>query len=223
MILVHGLSGSTLWWIRNVRSLAQHYRVYLVDLPGFGAMRRAPGRFVLAKAGSWLLAWMEAIGVKQAHFIGHSMGGYICMLLAAHQPEAVSRLILVSPAVKAHVHSVVGYFVPLLSTVYYLKPSFLPILTYDALRAGPLTLLRATQQLVELDVSQEIKAVTAPTLLVWGENDTLVPPALGYFLRQELANARLLSLRAGHISMYEQAEQFNAAVLAFLRGELVGE
>ncbi|HEY7094560.1 MAG TPA: alpha/beta fold hydrolase, partial [Ktedonobacterales bacterium] len=40
VILVHGLSGSTRWWMENVEALAGQYRVYLVDLPGFGAMRR---------------------------------------------------------------------------------------------------------------------------------------------------------------------------------------
>src|SRR5262245_60106497 len=44
VILVHGLSGSTRWWAQNVEALAQRHRVFLVDLPGFGAMRRSPLR-----------------------------------------------------------------------------------------------------------------------------------------------------------------------------------
>jgi pimeloyl-ACP methyl ester carboxylesterase len=47
LILVHGLSGSMRWWVRNVQEFAQHHRVYLVDLPRFGTMRRMRTRFAL--------------------------------------------------------------------------------------------------------------------------------------------------------------------------------
>ena len=63
VVLVHGLSGSTRWWSRNIPALAERYSVYLLDLldlPGFGAMRR---RFVLAEAASWLSDWMGAVGL----------------------------------------------------------------------------------------------------------------------------------------------------------------
>ncbi|GAC1649467.1 MAG: alpha/beta hydrolase [Ktedonobacteraceae bacterium] len=224
VVLVHGLSGSTLWWRRNVSALAQQYRVYLVDLPGFGAGSRKHGRFALKQAGDWLVSWMDAIGLKQTHLIGHSMGGYICMWIAAHHPDVVLRLVLVAPAFKARARSVLGYIVPLLSTTRYLTPHFFPILAYDSLRAGPITLLKATRDLITLDVSEELNLITQPVLLVWGENDTLVPLSLGHMLREELPNARLLTLEhAAHVAMFDQPQEFNAAVNTFLRGEMLGE
>ena len=224
VVLVHGLSGSTLWWRRNVQSLAQHHKLYLVDLPGFGARKRQRGRFVLQQSADWLFAWLQAIGVKQAHFIGHSMGGYICMKIAAHYPEVVGRLVLVDPAFKSIARSVLGYAIPLLAAGRYLTPQFFPILAYDSMRAGPITLLKATRDIIMLDISNEIPLITQPVLLIWGENDTLVPPELGPILRAELPHARFLLLkRAAHVAMFDQPQQFNAAVNAFLRGEDVGE
>ena len=152
------------------------------------------------------------------------MGGYICMWIAAHAPEVVSRLVLVAPAVRPHVRSVAGYFVPLLVGVRYVMPSFLPILFFDALRAGPLTLWRTTRDLIALDVQKEIQAVSAPTLLVWGENDTLVPSSLAYILHKEIAQSSVVLLKkAGHVCMYDRAREFNAAVLKFLQDEDVFE
>ena len=224
IVLVHGLSASTLWWRRNVESLARERTVYLVDLPGFGSMRRYATHFVLAQAGAWLVSWMDAVGLQCVDLIGHSMGGYICMWVAAHYPERVRRLVLVSPAVKSQVQSVRGYVIRLLMGIRYLTPRFFPILAFDALRTGPLTLLHAAQDILRLDVQQDIKAIAAHTLLVWGENDTLVPPTLAFILRGEIAYARLLMLkRAGHVSMFDQPHQFNKAVNAFLEGEVVGE
>src|SRR5690242_20540263 len=79
VVLVHGLSASWRWWVRNISALAERYRVYLLDLPGFGSMRRFRRHFVLDDLSASIIAWMDAMDIKQAHLIGHSMGGYICL------------------------------------------------------------------------------------------------------------------------------------------------
>ncbi len=224
VILVHGLSGSMRWWSRNVQALAQDHRVYLVDLPGFGTMSRVRTRFALVNVAQWLLAWIEVVDIRQAHFVGHSMGGYICMWIAAHRPEVVSRLVLISPAVLSRIRTVWGYTFPLLTSMRYIQRGFFFILAYDALRAGPLTLLRATHDILSINAEEDISRITAPTLLIWGENDTLVPSSVGRILRTKIANSRLVILKnASHVSMYDQPQQFNQLVEAFLKGESVGE
>jgi pimeloyl-ACP methyl ester carboxylesterase len=223
IILVHGLSASSLWWIRNVPALAEHYRVYLLDLPGFGTMRRYASRFTLDRLSNDIIAWMEVVGIKQAHFIGHSMGGYVCLRIAAHKPRIVKRLILIAPAAIPAYSSVLGYTRPILAAMRVLSPAFFPILIYDTLRAGPLMLLRATRDLVSRDIRTSLQEITVPTLLIWGENDTLVPLALSDLLRAEIPDARLLIIKkAGHVVMFDQSQQCNAAILAFLDGANVG-
>jgi pimeloyl-ACP methyl ester carboxylesterase len=223
VVLVHGLSGSTRWWSRNVSDIAQRYRIYLVDLPGFGKMRRLRRRFVLAEAASWLLEWMCAVGLERAHLVGHSMGGYICLRLAARQPGVVRRLVLVAPAGVPTGRSMVGHLGPLLGAVRYAKPSFLPVLVRDAVRMGPSTLWRAARDLLAEDVREDLRRVEAPTLLVWGRLDPLVPTAVGNLLREEIPDSRLVVLAgAAHVPMFDCPEEFDAALLAFLAGEPVG-
>ncbi len=224
VILVHGLSGSTEWWRRNVEPLARRYRVYLVDLPGFGAMRRAHFRVGLDEATSWLQRWMEAIGLRRAHLIGHSMGGYICLRLAALRPDMVHRLVLAAPAVMTLSRSLVNHVVPLVQTTLRASPHFVLTMTYDAVRAGPLTLVRTAHDLVHRELRRdELSAVQAPTLLVWGEGDQMVPAAIGMALRQRIPTARLHIVKdGGHVPMFDQAHEFNTAVLAFLEGQPVG-
>lgn len=224
VILVHGLSGSTLWWSRNIEPLARHYRVLAVDLPGFGSLYRHRNRFALERAALWLRAFMDAAGIRRAHLIGHSMGGYICLRLAATYPRSVRRLVLAAPVGVPLAASIFGEVVPLLGALRYATPSFLPVLAYDALRTGPRTLLSAARDILQLNAGSELQAVRARTLLIWGTQDRLVPPENGTILRRTLPRARLVVLPgAGHVVMYDRAADFNRAVLAFLGGGRVGE
>lgn len=224
VVLVHGLSGSTLWWSRNVPALAERYRVYIVDLPGFGTMRSSPRRFVLGEAAAWLAGWMEAVGLDRAHLVGHSMGGYVSVRLAAGRPELLRRLVLVAPAGVPAGRSMLGHLVPLLLAARYATPAFLPVLGRDALRMGPVTLWRAARDLLAEDVREDLQKIEAPTLLVWGENDPLIPPAVGDLMRQEIPDSRLLLLRnAAHVPMFDRPAEFDAALLSFFAGEPVGE
>ena len=224
IVLVHGLSGSPRWWSRNVPAIAERYRVYLVDLPGFGTMRSLRRRFVLAEAAAWLSEWMEAVGLERAHLVGHSMGGYVSVRLAASRPDLVRRLVRVAPSGIPTERSMLGHLIPLLLAARYAAPAFVPVLVRDALRTGPTTLWRAARDLLAEDVRGDLRNIAAPTLLVWGENDPLIPPAVGDLLREEIPDSRLLVLHgAGHVPMFDQFKEFDAALLAFLAGESVGE
>lgn len=223
VLLVHGLSGSTLWWGRNVSVLARRCRVIAVDLPGFGSLRRYHDRFVLERAAHWLWSFLKVLGIRRVDLIGHSMGGYICLRMAAEHPRAVRRLVLAAPAGVPLAASIFGEVVPLLGALRYASPSFLPVLAYDGLRMGPRMLLSTARDIIQLNVGAELKKVRTPALLVWGERDRLVPPANGAILRKALPRARLVVLPdAGHVVMYDRAAEFNRAVLAFLAGKPVG-
>ncbi len=85
---------------------------------------------------------------------------------------------------------------------------------------APTTLWRAARDLLAEDVREDLRFIVAPTLLVWGENDPLIPPALGEVLREEISDSRLLIMRkTDHASMSERPGEFNAALLVFLAGE----
>jgi pimeloyl-ACP methyl ester carboxylesterase len=223
VVLLHGLSGSSRWWKEALPALLPHFQVHLVDLPGFGSMAFG-GRFVLADATTWLLEWMEAAGLEGTHLIGHFMGGQISLQVASTRPEIVQRLVLVAPSGIPAGHGLGGYVLPLLASLRYTSPRFLPVLGLDALRAGPVTLLRTARDIARDDVRPLLASITSPTLLIWGDRDRLVPIEAGLFLRRSMANARLLIIpRAGHVPMYDRPREFNDAVLAFLSGQSVGE
>jgi pimeloyl-ACP methyl ester carboxylesterase len=224
VILIHGLSGSARWWWRNLPALAENYRTFIVDLPGFGEMRSDRPGFRLHEAAEYLQEWIEQVDIGSAHIIGHSLGGLVSIQIAATRPDLVRCLVLVAPAGVKSERGILGYSIPLLRAATQLRPRFAAVLARDFLRAGPLTILRAANELLNEDVRPLLGEIEHPVLLIWGENDPMIPPAIGSVLRSELPNSRLLVLnRVGHVPMIDRSDEFNDAVIAFLRGVQVGD
>lgn len=216
VVLVHGFAASYRWWERTIPSLAQRYRVYAVDLPGFGdTLPRRP--FAFAPATEMLRGWMDILGLSRATFVGHSMGGHVCIRLAADQPQLVDRLVLVDasgipltePLFRIVIHAVCSGI---------LGSTQSPLRTVaNSLRAGPLVLASAAHAVLADDVRQHLDRINAPTLVVWGERDQLVPLPMGVALSLAIPHASLsIIANAGHKVMIERPADFNALLLDFL-------
>jgi pimeloyl-ACP methyl ester carboxylesterase len=219
LILIHGLSGSGRWWQKNVDFLARQYRVYLIDLIGFGQSRKQ--RFVLHKASELLARWMDQMEIECATVIGHSMGGLIAADLAGTFPAKVERLVLVDAAAiplgRTYFQNALG----LVRAISAMPPNFLPILFGDAYQAGPRTIVRAAWELLATDISDKLARIQAPTLVVWGQNDWLVPLQIGVRIYDRLDNAYFVVLdNAGHNPMWDRADAFNQVVDDFLHDRL---
>ncbi len=218
VVLIHGLSGSGRWWAYNVPSLAQHYQVYNVDVVGFGRSRGQ--RLALREAGGWLVEWLQAAGIEQAHLVGHSMGGYIATQVAAMAPETVRRLVLVDALVLPMGPGLIGHALDLVRAIRYMSLRFLPVLVSDALRAGPWTMWQATREVLSADLSHRLDDVQAETMVIWGEKDSLLDPKLGRELSERLAKACFVCVEgAGHNPMWDRSQRFNQLVVDFLAND----
>jgi pimeloyl-ACP methyl ester carboxylesterase len=215
LILIHGLGGSTRWWVRNVPVLARFCRVYVVDLLGFGRSRGQ--RFVLREAAELLVRWMDILGVARANVVGHSMGGFISAHMAAQFPERVERLVLVDAAALPLDPLSLRDAWRMVWGLQHLPLTLLPVLCMDALRAGPGTLVLALRELLSTDLRADLARIEATTLILWGEHDATLPVAVGRRLHEHLPQATFLVIRgAGHRPMWDRPAAFNQAVTEFL-------
>jgi pimeloyl-ACP methyl ester carboxylesterase len=221
VVLVHGLGGSSRCWWPAVRALAARHRVYLVDLPGFGTLRRLHREFALTDTAVWLSQWMAAAGVAQADLVGHSMGGYLALRLAATEPGRVCRLALVAPAGVPTGRALWHHVLALPRSWRHATPSTLRLATMDAFRTHPALVWRVARALVKDDLVPLLGQIRAPTLVVWGRDDRLLPSSSAAVLQSELRDARLVLIeRAGHMPMITHVTEFTAALLAFLGEEM---
>jgi pimeloyl-ACP methyl ester carboxylesterase len=219
VVFVHGLSGSSRWWRRNIGALTPHRRVYVVDLIGFGASR-ARHPFSLAEAADYLAQLLDQLELERASLVGHSMGGLIVAELAADAPERLDRLVLVDPAALPLDTHLMTHALSLLRELRTISPSFLPVLLADTLRAGPLTFWRAVTALMLADLRPKLAQIRTPTLVIWGERDALVPLAFAQQLAQYLRYEELVVIKgAGHVPMWDRPQEFNRALMEFLLAE----
>jgi pimeloyl-ACP methyl ester carboxylesterase len=207
LVLVHGLAGSARWWRPIVPPLAERYDVRLLDL-----RRTAPAD------GAAVLARELASESVDTVLVGHSLGGLLCAQLAAQQ--RVAKLVLVSPAgIPTGRPRALEPFA-LAATLRTVSPRFLPVLAFDALRWGPWAILRGGWYVLGSDLRADLARIDAPTLVAWGERDTLMPRRLAESWRDAIPNARLAIVAgAGHVPMYERPQPFLDALLDFLEDE----
>ena len=204
VVLLHGLAGSARWWAPVSALLAERHTVRAVEL------RHTP-----SAAPAALAELLEPIA--PVRLVGHSVGGLAAVRVAARRPELVTQLALVAPAGVPPGHGPVGYALPLLRQVAGSSPSFMRLLALDALRTGPRALLRSALELLGEDVRDELARVQAPTLLLWGERDVLVPAAVAEAFTAAIPHARLVLVRgAAHVPMLERPNETAAALLDFL-------
>jgi pimeloyl-ACP methyl ester carboxylesterase len=107
-----------------------------------------------------------------------------------------------------------------LDTARTLPVRYWRILLGDALRAGPATLHNATRAVLAADLRPRLGQINAPTLVIWGERDNLVPLEYGKLLAESLPNARLEVIEgAGHNPMWDRPDELNRLVAGFLDSE----
>jgi pimeloyl-ACP methyl ester carboxylesterase len=216
LVLVHGLAGSWRWWSPLFGALAARRRVNVVDLPRLHPPVR-PDRL-----SEWLGRWLDAAGLARVDLAGHSLGGLVAAELASAGGGRTRRLVLVAPAGIPCGRSFPSRAAQLLVELYEVR-RWLPMVAADALRTGPVDVLRGIAFVSGRDLRAELSAVRVPTLLVWGERDRLVPLHVADVWHQTLPDARLAYLQCGHVPMLEAPHQLADSMLTFLDQELVDE
>jgi len=234
LVLIHGIGGDADEWVFCLEPLSASHRVIALDLLGFGRSDKPFIDYSIEVFVEVLGLFLKTLEIPRASLIGSSFGGWIAAAYALRFPKAVNQLVLVDAAgvwgntkqlpIDLHV-STHAHMREIMELIFYDKE-----LATDALidlayqqhleRGDGYTIDRVLQNLRDgrefLD--DKIAALQVPTLVVWGEQDEMIPVATGRLMHRLISGSRLQVIpRCGHLPAFEKPAEFTNCVLNFLR------
>ncbi len=237
LVLSNGILMSTASWAFQTPILSRHYRPLLYDCRGQWQSDHPREPYSMEQHADDLAALLDALDIPRAHIGGVSYGGELSLIFAYKYPQKTLSLI---------VGSVVSEIGPVLRGIGETwreaalrgDPDLFFQVTYPfnfsgrwiAANAPALEQAKTRYALLDmpaivnlcdaflkLDITRELHRITAPTLLMAGEDDNLKPRAYADKIAAEIPQAQYALIpRAGHAAMWEQVNLFNSLVLGFL-------
>ncbi len=244
ILLIMGLGYPSAMWHRTRPGLSASYRTIALDNRGTGESDVPPGPYSIALMASDAAAVLDAAGVPSAHVFGVSMGGMIAQEFALQYPERVRSLILGCTAAGGpNAQRAEPAALDMLRAVSMMPPE------QAAEAAVPFIYNSGTpRRLIDEDIAQRrpwrpssagylgqlqailawesfsrLPQITAPTLVIHGKADRLVPPGNGELIAARIPGAQLVLLeRASHLFSTDQPEAAQRAIFEFLAAQPVG-
>lgn len=175
VVLLHGLMVSSRYMVPLARRLSAGFPVLVPDLPGWGRSSKPRRALSVPALADALAAWLGAVGLRRPVLVANSFGCQVAVDLAARYPGHASRLVLLGPTLAPEARGLwptAGRWalnVPL-------EPIGLDLLAVrDLLDMGPKRLLGSLGVMVSDRIEEKLPRVAAPTLVVRGGHDRLVP------------------------------------------------
>ncbi len=236
LLLIHAFPLDRAMWRAQIASLQQQYRVIAPDLRGFGQSSDTDGEAVpMDQYAEDMKALLDSINVKQAVVGGISMGGYITLAFAAQYPDRVTGLILANT--RAVPDTEEGKQTRLTNAervrvngTAFLVDTMAPKMLGPSAKADTMYTVRSIMirqrkpgvrsallgMAARPDRTPLLRFIAAPTLIITGPADTLVPSSDSDAMHDMIPNSTLITIpEAGHLSNLDKADAFNDALREF--------
>jgi pimeloyl-ACP methyl ester carboxylesterase len=225
------------------------FRVIAVDLLGFGYSEKPRWfDYSIQSQARMISRFMNRLGIGRASIVGNSYGGAVALNLTLDYPDAVNKLVLVDPVTNddpkdhpllrlASLRAVGELITPLIAdSKFFMRHRMRGtiakanhhLVTEERMAAirrplnsveGHRSLLATSRNWNAKRIEQDAHLIKQPTLIIWGDQDTVIPIKRGYKLRQGISNSRLVVLRnCGHVPPEEKSELFSDLVAEFCGG-----
>lgn len=217
IVLQHGLSVSSRYYLPTAVVLSDRYAVSIPDLPGFGQSDKPPMVLGIPALTDVLAAWLDAQGIRRAVLVGHSMGAQIVTELAVRRPGLVVGLVLAGPTVDRWHRTLIQQALRLGLDLFRESPGTCLTAFEDYLRAGPRRTVGTYSRAIDDHIEDRLPRLACPTLIVRGERDPISTQRWCEYLASLLPNGRLRVIPgAPHAINSTTPEAFAACIEEFL-------
>lgn len=228
VILIHGAGGQHLFWPPQIRRMANQ-RILAVDLPGHGKSDGI-GHQAVDDYAREIIEFIKALKLNAAILVGHSMGGAIALKAALRFPKRVIGLCLLGSGARLRVSPAILQS----AADPFTYATAIRLLTDNSFSSQADARMKdlAAQRLAETrpsvlygdllacdayDITDQLSKVNAPTFILYGTQDKMVPWKNSEFLRENITGARMDHIsNAGHMLMLEQPDQTAKKLSDFL-------
>jgi pimeloyl-ACP methyl ester carboxylesterase len=252
LLFIHGLAMFAPCWQKNIEYLKHHYRCIAIDLPGNGLSSRGDYPYGIAFFADTIYEFIQNLKLKEVCIVGHSMGGQIAMATLIRHSACADQLILCAPAgfeqfspFEKTIYHTSLHLVDMFSTEenslrhvtemsFYHKPHQANELVNELIRIMHAHPIKEYCKMIEgcilgmvnEPVYEKLHYILQPTLIIFGENDALIPNKLIHHIStaelaetaaRKLPGAELHLIRdCGHFLQWEKAEEVNKLIMHFL-------
>ena len=244
LILAGGMGMPQAAWIFQTLQLKDDLRLITFDARGMGSTQDDGSQYTITNLVDDILLLMDKLNLERASILGYSLGGAICQLLASRHPERVDKLLLLATVplspemagIQRQIQDVLGLpdeptdeefkeLLPKLTNVAFnskilrrLLGLLMPIVMDDETINGVIRQSRAMMAAMHLTDDGILEKIQAPTLIMHGQKDNLVPVQAAYALRYRIPNARIHWIRGGsHSCAMEKFWLVNRAIESYMK------
>jgi pimeloyl-ACP methyl ester carboxylesterase len=235
VVFLHGYPLSHVMWEALLPHLPRDCRAILLDLPGYGLAQEEPVPVTLEGFAQSVYRSLSGRVDPPSVIIGHSFGGYIALELYREHPELFAGLVLADTRSEADTQEarekrlatirrleetgqpleVEATAKGLLAPATWASGGTVPTLVKDIIRAAPPATVIASLRAIagRPDLSPILPTISVPTVVIWGEEDGLIPPAQSRSMVPKLPKATGVGIAgAGHLPALEAPERFVEAL-----------
>jgi 3-oxoadipate enol-lactonase len=234
LMLCNSLGTTLEMWEPQMATLLTQFQVLRYDVRGHGQSDVPAGPYRIEQLGLDAIALLDHLGLTRVDFCGLSMGGMTGMWLGTHHPHRIKRLVLCNTAAKLgtadlwnsrlnvlHREGMAGLTASILDrwfTQPFQKraPQVIERVRSMLLDTTPAGYEANVEAIIAMDQRPDISRIGVPTLIIAGRHDGSTPPELGIEIHNLISGSRYVELDAAHLSNWEQADAFSAALMDFL-------
>jgi 2-hydroxy-6-oxonona-2,4-dienedioate hydrolase len=217
IVLIHGLGTSSLYMVPTAVRLADEFRVYALDLPGFGHSSKPRHAFRLPALAEVLAGWVSAMGLDRAPMVGNSFGCQLIAEFGLRYPDRLARAVLQGPTIDCHARTAIQQFCRFALDLPQERAPEYFINAHDYWRTGLHRGWETFQIALQDRIEDKVPKLDMPVLVVRGQRDPIVSQGWVEELTAMLPNARLVITRGAHTPNFSEPDAFASVVRAFLR------